>query len=106
MTYVNQLSQWLGILCKPYAGKGGAPDEFSESILGNAERGLVLLVVQRSQVGGLAPALPALAKLPQFTAVLGILDILEQIRIRIPESVPLTNGSGSGSNSGSDIFLC
>jgi hypothetical protein len=38
--------------------------------------------------------------------VLGIRDILVQIRIRIPRSVPLTNGSGSssGSNSGSDSF--
>jgi hypothetical protein len=31
----------------------------------------------------------------QFTAVLGIRDIL--VRIRIPVSVPLTNGSGSNS---------
>jgi hypothetical protein len=30
-------------------------------------------------------------------------DIL--VRIRIPGSVPLTKGSGSGSNSGSDSFL-
>jgi hypothetical protein len=37
--------------------------------------------------------------------VLGIRDIL--VLIRIPGSVPLTNGSrsGSGSNSGSDSFL-
>ncbi len=35
--------------------------------------------------------------------VLGIHDIL--MRIRIPRSVPLTNGSGSGSDSGSDSFL-
>jgi hypothetical protein len=37
--------------------------------------------------------------------VLGIRDILVRIRIRIPGSVPLTNGSESGSNSGSDSFL-
>jgi hypothetical protein len=33
--------------------------------------------------------------------VLGIRDIL----MRIPGSIPLANGSGSGSNSGSDSFL-
>ncbi len=37
------------------------------------------------------------------TAVLGIRDIL--VRIRIPGSVPLTNGSRSGSNCASDSFL-
>ncbi len=31
-----------------------------------------------------------------FPAVLGIRDILVRIRIRIPGSVPLINGSGSG----------
>ncbi len=36
-------------------------------------------------------------------AVFGFRDILA--RIRFPGSVPLTNGSGSGSNSGSDFFL-
>ncbi len=34
---------------------------------------------------------------------MGIRDIL--LRIRIPGSVPLTNGSGSGSNSGSDSLI-
>jgi hypothetical protein len=37
-----------------------------------------------------------------FLAVLGIPDIL--VRIRIRRSVPLTNGSGSGSNSGFGSF--
>ncbi len=36
-------------------------------------------------------------------SVLGIRDIF--VRVRIPGSVPLTYGSGSGSNSGSDFFL-
>jgi hypothetical protein len=36
-------------------------------------------------------------------AVRGIRDIL--MRMQIPGSVPLTNGSGSGSNSGFDSFL-
>ncbi len=36
-------------------------------------------------------------KLPQFSPVFRIRDILVRIRIRILESVPLTNGTGSGS---------
>ncbi len=36
-------------------------------------------------------------------AVLEIRDIL--VRIRIPGSEPMTNGSGSGSNSGSDSLI-
>ncbi len=42
----------------------------------------------------------AVFELFSFPAELGIRDIL--VRIRIPGSVPLANGSGSGSNSGSN----
>ncbi len=42
-----------------------------------------------------------------YFTVLGIRDILvrNRILIRTPGSLPLINGSGSGSNSGSDSFV-